>query len=169
MTAIYMGAAGSMIESVELVSLVNHQVDGARDTSGGSGTATAIWTLASDGRATEAMNVSTGTDAITAAAEYNATDWFLAKPSGGVGSSWEARWNLDSSQSGFSDVFSTPFAANTWTDISVGRSWQLQDTCNNCETTPPARRTFTVEIRDVSTMTIQATGQITLVASLFGP
>jgi hypothetical protein len=165
-----MGSSSSMLgANVALVSLENNTITSNRNTASGVGQATSRWILQLNGEATEATNINDLSDVIGTPADYNATDWWTGKPSAGIGTSYECRWSLFSSTSGNLDSFNTPVAENTWIDISSNRAWTLDDSCNFCEPNPQATRVITVDIRDVATQTIQATGTITFQTFLFGP
>lgn len=101
---------------------------------------------------------STGTVTDTGSADipssFTPTNWFRNAPNTGIGSSYEIRAsNLTGN---------TPTGTfNTWLALSATRSWTL---------TRPAQGTstcsFTVEIRDTATSTVQDSGTITLTATV---
>ena len=129
-------------------------VDGA-DTSSGSATATCVYNLTSDGLA----------QVTTASGLQRVSDnWWTAAPSTGIGSSYEARLTIDSTNG--NGTFGGS-GVSTWLALTGGLQWTLSDTGNNVER--QATRQCTVEIRDTATSTVQATATINFNTLLFGP
>lgn len=143
------------------VSLDNITANGTRNTSGGSGTATAAYQLQTDGTAATRTNTNSGTDATTVTGISD--NWWTGKPETSVGTDFEAR----ATETGSSGGGTFTGTLDTWEAITVLREWKLADTCNNCER--EESRTLLIEIRDVLTMTVQASAVISLRTQLFGP
>ena len=145
------------------VSLTNRAITGSRNTSGGSGTATAIYRLSTDGIAKEQKTATSNSDSLGPLTDLPGNDWWTAKPQAGIGSSYEVRATV-ASTSGTGTLTGT---IGAWTTINPDQLWQLQDTGNNVERN--STRTLTIEIGLAGQSTAIASASITLNAFLFGP
>jgi hypothetical protein len=140
------------------VSLLNQNIAASRLIFNPPVTATAAYILTNDGKAQSFVNNPNGT--IPPATDVNTTDWWEAKPVTGIGSDYQVRATLQSS-SGIGNLTGT---LDTWTTITASLVWQLQVTSS-----VPAElnnRQLLIEIRDVSTQTVQDSAIINLTASI---
>ena len=143
------------------VSLDNKTVQSSRDTSGGSGTATAAYILTTDGRAREEVNQTQFTDS-TITQDLSGDNWWTGKPQASVGDDFEVR----ATQTGGNAFGTFTGTLDTWEAITVDREWELTVTGAFTEIT--ATRTLLIEIRDAATQTVRDSATITIRALLFG-
>lgn len=143
------------------VVLSNEIISATRDTSSGTGTATAILAFTNDGSARSAVNTS-GSDVIPVATDYNSTDWWTGKQQTDIGNDYQIFATVTSS-SGLATLSGT---LDSWTAIG-GFSLDLEQTGNNVELTSVYE--IQVTIRDIATETSRASANFNMSTVLFGP
>ncbi len=137
-----------------------------RDTSGGVGTATAIYTFNTSGRFLETGNSTPFTDSLDAATDFDSTSWYAGKGTDNIGSDYEI-FVTNQQVTGVNGSIDTVPTLDTWLPLSTNRTFEISSTGNNIETNYQV--TWDISIRDVATMTVLATSTLDLRTNLFGP
>lgn len=126
-----------------------------------TGTATSQISLNSDGTSTKAVNENVNSDDLEYST-YSSTTWYTPQPSTSIGDDYDVYVEIDS-EVGTGDITGT---FDSWQSLGTDRTWSASKTGQDEEAMYTV--VLNINIRDTATQTIQATGQITLRASIFG-